>query len=64
MKMTTAEQWTKMTDRQRFEALTRAEMQRDNAELLLREQSGAAAAERQQGIVDAIRKGPHAHARN
>jgi hypothetical protein len=66
MTITTQEQWNQMTDRQRYEALTRAEMQRANAEHLLRELNGTAAAERQQQIVDAIRgkKGAHAHARN
>jgi len=62
---TTPDQWQAMTDSQRYEALTRAEIQRDNAELLLLAHRRAAAAERQQEVIDAIRgKGGLHAARN
>lgn len=53
--MTTPEQYAAMTDAQRYEALVRAELQRDNAEHLLREHTGKAAAHRQDAAVAAIR---------
>lgn len=41
--LTTPEEFAAMTDAQRYDALVRAELQRDNAELLLRQRMAAAA---------------------
>ncbi len=54
--MTRPEVWAEMTDGQRYDALVRAELQRDNAELLLREQNGRAAAERQAALARSLRE--------
>lgn len=53
--MTSKEQWDEMNDRQRYEQLVRAELRAENAEFMLREQSGANARNRQEDIIRRIR---------
>lgn len=43
-----------MTDAQRFEALNRAEIQRDNAEYLVREASGKGTSARQARAIEEL----------
>lgn len=65
--VTQPEEWSALTDAQKYDRLVRAENSRDNAVYHARELTGAAALERQQQIVAAItgRKGAvHADSRN